>query len=349
MRARLNFVKSNSLLLLTLHVLSVEPGASIDTIAVYFNRNPGGLPDWLGSVMIATIVATITTLILVYLLPYAHRAQGFFYILLPLGALLMGAIALVASNAFPAFTSEIGRGINLVHVIDTDGGQGGGSGTPHSFLSLSSVTMGNLNHEASLIADKELVCGRNMSLDFATYEVKYGCQKPLLMDESLWNDRPSLVISRDDMGPVRETTVVLNAGKAHRWYMAINSNEISGFRLEGRSSSGMNEMVVPTNSIMGLDGWHHIQYVSGDLNDPRNFELTLVWSKNATTDSPATAKLLKLRTDVNVVTPEAASMLEKLPEWCVSFGKSTSPYSLSYLATLPAAFHQESAPPSAKP
>lgn len=317
--------------------------------ALYFNRNPGGLPDWLGSVMIASIVATITTLILVYLLPYAHRAQSFLYILLPLGALLMGAFALVASNAFPAFTSELGRGINLVHVINTDGGQWDGSGSPHSFLSLSSVTMGNLNHEASLIGDKELVCGRNASLDFATYEVKYGCQKPLPMDESLWNDRPSLVVSRESIGPVRETTVEFNAGKAHRWYMAINSNEVSDFWLKARSSSGMNEMVVPTSSIMGIDGWHHIQYVSGDLNDPRNFELTLVWSKNATTDPPATAKLLKLRTDINVVTPEAATMLEKLPRWCVGFGKSTSPYSLAYLATLPVAFHQESAPPSPKP
>jgi len=65
---------------------------------------------------------------------------------------------------------------------------------------------------------------------------------------------------------------------------------------------------------------------------------TLQWSGNAAElDAPM---LLKLWTDIDVTTPEAAKMLEDVPKWCLSFGKSTSPYHLACLATLPVEFNK---------
>jgi len=37
-------------------------------------RNPGGLPEWSGSVMVGAVVAVVVCLMFVYLLPYAHRS-----------------------------------------------------------------------------------------------------------------------------------------------------------------------------------------------------------------------------------------------------------------------------------
>ncbi len=37
-------------------------------------RNPGSLPEWLGSVVVGAVVAAIVCLMFVYLLPYAHRS-----------------------------------------------------------------------------------------------------------------------------------------------------------------------------------------------------------------------------------------------------------------------------------
>ncbi|KAG0609983.1 hypothetical protein M758_7G029700 [Ceratodon purpureus] len=313
---------------------------------VNFDRNPGGLPEWTGSVMLACVCAIFTTLMLVYLLPYVHRSGGLPYILGLLGAVLLFALAAVALSVFPAFTGDIGRGINVVHVIDTDGQEGGG----RSFLSLASVTMGNLKEEAKHMGDADLVCGRNSTLDFATYTVKYGCQKPVPLDEGLWLRRPSLVVIKDEEGPPRVTTVRLEAGMARRWFLAISSNKVERLQLEAvtDSTSETEKFLVPTTDISGVDGWHIIQYNGPSIpsiygydgiNGPSIFLLTLHWSKNAT-DAPA---LLKLRTDVPITTPQAEKMLEDVPEWCLSFGKSTSPYPLAYLATLPVDFDKESA------
>lgn len=90
-----------------------------------------------------------------------------------------------------------------------------------------------------------------------------------------------------------------------------------------------------------VDGWHTIQFAGGKKS-PTKFQLTLYWSNSAAQTSGREANkeaadvpfLVKLRTDVNRVTPQVAKVLEKLPRWCTPFGKSTSPYTLAFLTGL---------------
>jgi hypothetical protein len=104
------------------------------------------------------------------------------------------------------------------------------------------------------------------------------------------------------------------------------------------------EDLVPFGVKSSVDGWHVIQF-SGGKNAPTIFDLTLVWK----VDSARFANkvdgqrgeqrpLLKLRTDVNRLTPKIERVLERLPSWCSLFGKSTSPYTLAFLSSLPVNF-----------
>lgn len=100
------------------------------------------------------------------------------------------------------------------------------------------------------------------------------------------------------------------------------------------------ENLVQPGDKTEVDGWHTIQFAGGK-NSPTKFQLTLFWSSNATHKSAQEAKeagniplLVKLRTDVNRVTPKVAKVLEKLPAWCSPFGKSTSPHTLAFLTAL---------------
>jgi hypothetical protein len=90
-----------------------------------------------------------------------------------------------------------------------------------------------------------------------------------------------------------------------------------------------------------VDGWHTIQFAGGK-SSPTKFQLTLFWSSNASHKSAKAEAnvplLVKLRTDVNRVSPKVAKVLEKLPPWCTPFGKSTSPYPLAFLTALRADF-----------
>ena len=102
--------------------------------------------------------------------------------------------------------------------------------------------------------------------------------------------------------------------------------------------------LVPADGKGSNDGWHIIQF-SGGKNSPRRFDLTLFWRKNYTksahnADGQKTEQrpLLKLRTDVNRLTPKASRVLMKLPSWCSQFGKSTSPHNLAFLTSLPVLF-----------
>jgi hypothetical protein len=100
------------------------------------------------------------------------------------------------------------------------------------------------------------------------------------------------------------------------------------------------EQLVQLGGKSEVDGWHTIQFAGGK-SSPTKFQLTLFWSSNATHSSAEEAKaqdsplLVKLRTDVNRVTPIVETVLEKLPRWCTPFGKSTSPYTLAFLTALP--------------
>ena len=94
-----------------------------------------------------------------------------------------------------------------------------------------------------------------------------------------------------------------------------------------------------------LHGWHLIQF-SGGKNAPTKFDLTLTWAENSTqltgqASETSEKYLLKLRTDVDQVTPKAETVLMKLPSWCSLFGKSSSPYTLAFLAGLPIEFNPQ--------
>jgi hypothetical protein len=100
------------------------------------------------------------------------------------------------------------------------------------------------------------------------------------------------------------------------------------------------EQLVQLGGKSEVDGWHTIQFAGGK-SSPTKFQLTLFWSSNTTHASAEEVKiqdsplLVKLRTDVNRVTPMVETVLEKLPRWCTPFGKSTSPYTLAFLTALP--------------
>jgi hypothetical protein len=100
------------------------------------------------------------------------------------------------------------------------------------------------------------------------------------------------------------------------------------------------EELVPLGGKSEVDGWHTIQFAGGK-SSPTKFKLTLFWSSSAThpsakeADAQDSPLLVKLRTNVNRVTPRVETVLEKLPRWCTPFGKSTSPYTLAFLTALP--------------
>lgn len=89
------------------------------------------------------------------------------------------------------------------------------------------------------------------------------------------------------------------------------------------------KVLVPAARIVGDRGWHHIQFVTDDQG-PHNFVLKLEWVQDNRPRNDLGLDLIKVRTDVNVSTPEVAAVLERLPN-CSLFGKSTSPYTLAYL------------------
>lgn len=103
------------------------------------------------------------------------------------------------------------------------------------------------------------------------------------------------------------------------------------------------EELVPLGNKSSVDGWHIIQFAGGKKS-PTKFRMTLHWAQNSSssgkTNETGESKrpLLKLRTDVNRVTPAANKVLMNLPSWCSLFGKSTSPYNLAFLASLPIDF-----------
>lgn len=107
------------------------------------------------------------------------------------------------------------------------------------------------------------------------------------------------------------------------------------------SDAGNSEELVSVGDKSNADGWHVIQFAGGN-NSPRTFGLTLFWTKSSTLKADGKrdkqAPLLKLRTDMDIVTPKVKRVLSKLPTWCSLFGKSTSPYTLAFLSSLPVDF-----------
>jgi hypothetical protein len=97
------------------------------------------------------------------------------------------------------------------------------------------------------------------------------------------------------------------------------------------------EELVKTGNKTEVDGWHTIQFAGGKKS-PTKYKIRLFRSSNPTRKVSERPDLLKLRADVLKVTPRAKKILNKLPTWTSQFGKSTSPYNLAFLASLPVKF-----------
>ncbi|KAF3772440.1 hypothetical protein EJ110_NYTH57919 [Nymphaea thermarum] len=220
----------------------------------------------------------------------------------------------------------------VLHVVEVTN-KHGGLQNPVSYVSLSSLTPGKLTKEVKNLHSEGFICGEGRIVDLVTFTIHYGCTS-FDNSEAGWSESeiPTMHVESDTKGNDRVTVVSIDAGISTRWFLAINTKEIQNFKLEGASG-----VLVPRSDKSDVDGWHIIQY-SGGKDSPTVFSLTLFWFGNGTYSSQEAAEphspLLKLRTDVNRVTPKVARAIEKLPSWCSIFGKSTSPLTLSFLNTL---------------
>ncbi|XP_066369448.1 uncharacterized protein [Miscanthus floridulus] len=303
---------------------------------VRIDRNPGGLPDWLGNVIVSVAIAVVVCSTFVYLLSYIHISGDKRILGLLLFISFGLSLALASSGIVPAFTEDVARSVNVVHVVDTIGIDDGNR-EPVSYISLFSNTPGKLTNELADLGDEEFSCGRNMTTDFVTFRMKYGCSS-YKESNTGWSksEVPVLLVESDSVtGGARQTVVSVDTKSSTRWTLGINKEEIDDFTVQVDS-----EKIVLLGDKSEIDGWHTIQFAGGK-NSPTKFQLTLYWSNKATEASQRDAKqaadapiLIKLRTDVNRVTPQVARVLEKLPRWCTPFGKSTSPYTLAFLAAL---------------
>lgn len=307
--------------------------------AVRFERNPGGGPEWLGSVILAVYIAAVLCLTLVYFLSYVHISGAKFTIFLATCVLFVLSVAAVSSGLVPAFTEDIARTVNVVHVVDTTGIYEGKEAS--SYISLFSSAPGKLTKEAENIGEG-FVCGRDKMVDFVTFSVQYGCWTQH-GTESGWSksDIPILHVESDKREDDRITEVIIDTKLSTRWSLAINTIEIEDFRLRDVAE---NSELITLGEKSSVDGWHIIQF-SGGKNTPTKFSLTLFWAKrNSLAEGKADQQgtdqhlLLKMRTDLNRITPIAKRVISKLPPWCSLFGKSTSPFTLAFLTSLPVKF-----------
>ncbi|CAL0320542.1 unnamed protein product [Lupinus luteus] len=298
---------------------------------VRLDRNPGSTPEWLGNFVIAAFIAALLSLTLVYLLSYVHISGAKKAIVLATLVLFSLSLAIVLSGVLPPFSDDTARAVNVVHVVDATG-RPDGRLDPVSYVSLFSTTPGKLNKEVEQI-DNGFACGRDKPVDFVTFSVNYGCWT---YNDTIsgWSesDIPTIHVDSDAKENGRITQVTINTKVSVRWVLAINTEEIEDFELRDAVNS---EELIPVDQKTSVDGWHIIQF-SGGKNAPALFDLVLYWRSGSThnTDTP----LLKLRTDVNRITPITQRILTKLPSWCSLFGKSTSPHTLAFLTNLPVNF-----------
>ncbi|KAL1295251.1 hypothetical protein HN51_056140 [Arachis hypogaea] len=302
---------------------------------VRLDRNPGGTPEWLGNFFIGAFIAVVLCLTLVYLLSYVHLSGAKRAIILATLVLFGLSLAIVSSGVVPPFSEDTARAVNVVHVVDVTGRKPYESQNPVSYVSLFSTTPGKLNKEAEQI-DEGFTCGRDQTVDFVTFLVKYGCRTDNDASSG-WNesDIPTMNVESDTKGNRRTSRVSINTKGSVRWVLAINTNEIEDFELEDAENS---EELISVDKKTNVDGWHIIQF-SGGKNAPTIFDLNLYWRSASTRTTHETDRpLLKLRTDVGRITPITERVLSKLPRWCSLFGKSTSPHTLAFLKDLPVQF-----------
>ncbi|XP_019434037.1 PREDICTED: endoplasmic reticulum metallopeptidase 1-like [Lupinus angustifolius] len=300
---------------------------------VRLDRNPGSTPEWLGNFVIAAFIAALLSVTLVYLLSYVHISGAKRAIILATLVLFSLSLAIVMSCVLPPFSEDTARAVNVVHVVDATGRPDEGL-DPVSYVSLFSTTPGNLNKEIEQI-NEGFVCGRNKTVDFVTFSVKYGCWS-YNDGRSGWSesDIPTIHVDSDAKENGRITKVSINTKGSVRWALAINTEEIEDFELK---DAVISEELISVDKKNSVDGWHIIQF-SGAKNSPTLFYLILYWKSDSSTHNTDNTPLLKLRTDVNRLTPITERVLAKLPSWCSLFGKFTSPHTLAFFTNLPINF-----------
>ncbi|KAK6144774.1 hypothetical protein DH2020_021594 [Rehmannia glutinosa] len=309
--------------------------ATIIGTAVRFVRNPGTTPEWMGNIVVAIFIAAVVCLTLVYLLSYIHISGAKVSIIVTLCSLCAISLVAVWGGVVPPFTEDTARAVNVVHVVDATGE----NAEPVSYISLFSTTPGNLIKEADAIGEG-FVCGKDRHSDFVTFAVSYSCWTDKNAETGwLKSDIPAIHVEKDTKAESRETQISIDTRVSTRWSLGINTREIEEFQLKDAESS---EELIPLGEKSTVDGWHTIQF-SGGKKAPTKFNLSLYWFENSTqTTTNEGGKnehlLLKLRTDVDKLTPPVKTVLEKLPPWCSLFGKSTSPHTLAFLSSLPISF-----------
>ncbi|KMS95274.1 hypothetical protein BVRB_009830 [Beta vulgaris subsp. vulgaris] len=332
-------LKTATLLLALSVPLVVSAGSIIRIIgvligtAVRFDRNPGSAPEWLVNVIVSVVVAAVVCLTLVYLLSYVHLSGAKMSIILVSCAFFFFSLAAIWSGLIPSYTEDTARAVNVVHVVDTRGLYGNAKDLS-SYVSLFSSTPGNLNKEIEQLKEG-FVCGREKALDFVTFSVKYGCLT-YNETESGWSDLDIPIFEVKSDKKMDLTEVSIDTKVSTRWSIAINTDQIADFEFR---VSGYPEVLVPLGNKSSVDGWHNIQF-SGGKNAPTKFDLTFKRVGNAIhasehLDNDLQKYLIKLRTDVDRLTPKTEKVLTKLPTWCSLFGKSTSPHKLAFLTALP--------------
>uniref|UniRef100_A0A1J3GK22 Vacuolar membrane protease n=1 Tax=Noccaea caerulescens TaxID=107243 RepID=A0A1J3GK22_NOCCA len=303
---------------------------------VRFDRSPGGTPEWLGNVVIAVVIATFISLTMVYLLAYIHLSGAKKSIIAALCITIAVSLSLVSSGFLPAFTEDTARAVNVVHVVDTTGKD------QVSFITLFSNTPGNLKVEAEQIKEG-FRCGRENKTDFVSFEAKYSCVTEKDAEVG-WDkqDIPVLRVINDqerDEGR-RVTAVSMDTGGSWRWILGIDMEEIQDFTLQVVEEGEEVMMMIARGEKSSNEGWHQIQFAGGK-KAPTRFVLKLYEKKKEEQVSDEKKKMekqrtvMKLRTDFNRITPQVKRVLERLPPFCAIFGKSTSPFTLAFLASLP--------------
>ncbi|KAJ0101708.1 hypothetical protein Patl1_06096 [Pistacia atlantica] len=158
----------------------IRLAVTVVAILVRIDRNPGGTPEWLGSVIVAVVISIFICLTLVYLLSYIHLSGCQLHnceaILvysnqrptvshwvqkdqLSLQHVFCSASHsyLVLSGTVPPFTEDTSRAVNVVHVVDATG-KFGAKPEPSSYIALFSSTPGKLTKEVEQMKEG-FICG----------------------------------------------------------------------------------------------------------------------------------------------------------------------------------------------
>ncbi|XP_019090563.1 PREDICTED: endoplasmic reticulum metallopeptidase 1-like isoform X2 [Camelina sativa] len=294
---------------------------------IRFESTPGGTPEWLGNALIAVVIATLLSLTMVYLLSYIHLSGAKTLLVTALCISTALSLSLVASGVFPAFTEDTARAVNVVHVVDTSGQD------QVAFISLFSNTPGNLNMEAEQIKEG-FKCGRENKIDFVSFEAKYSCVTK--KDAEVGWDKHNIpvlrVINDKERDEGRVTAISMDTGGSSRWTLRIDMEEIEDFTMQVSEDEEL--MIARGEKSSNEQGWHQIQFAGGK-KAPTSFVLKLYKKEEVSDEKKKQRPLLKLRTDFNRLTPQVQRVLERLPPFCSMFGKSTSPFTLAFLASLP--------------